>query len=159
MNTGNGSERTGGARLRMMCHSTVRSKHFISIYLFFFSAHTIFTVLLKLKSLFFCRKWRHAVWVPAARWVQQQRSGRRRWRCCRSCAVGPKQQNLLQLLVSVSFIALLSLLFSTVAFLHVLNLQLQRCGQSHTLTETLNCCFMCIIWSYVSKCSCFGMTI
>ena len=53
MNTGNGSERTGGARLRMMCHSTVRSKHFISIYFFFFLIHTISTVLLKQKiSLF-----------------------------------------------------------------------------------------------------------
>lgn len=39
MNTGNGSERTGGARLRMMCHSTVRSKHFININFFLLNAY------------------------------------------------------------------------------------------------------------------------
>lgn len=81
-----------------------------------------------LLPLLLCRK--RCFTVPAARRVQQQRPGR--WRCCRSPAVDPPQQDLVQLLFSLSFAAFLSFLIAAVSFLHVLHIQLQWCGKSRS---------------------------
>lgn len=84
-------------------------------------------------SLLARRKRRVSVWVPAARWMQQQRGGGGRWRRRGGFAIGPQQQNVVQLVLAVAVSALLALPLPAVAVFNIVHLQFQwrsQCSQT-----------------------------